>query len=377
MANDDLTEGNRLSDMAFDEVSLVTRGANQDAKVVLFKGDLEDDGSNGGDDLSKGCQTDHRGLKKRERCPDCGMVSTGKQGKMRKASMLDKAYELLKGEGFDDTVLDGLEDAIHEPDDPGSTLDDAPTTPVNKENVMPKATDTIDAPERPDLSALPEDVRKALEGYMDEAEGTIGELRKDNEELAEALDEFDEGEGDEFDDDGEPVGKSDLAAMTPEDIAKLDPAMQAIVKAAQAQAEELAEVKKTAESERTRREMTEATELAKSVTTHVGTDNDKLAAALHSIRKNCGEDTHKVIVETLRSANEVAKSGNAVGGEHGGDDGDSSHLSKSSSKIEARAAEIVKADPSISKEEAIVKAAQEDPEAYREYAKQFRNPVAE
>jgi hypothetical protein len=36
-----MSEGNRLSDMDFDEISLVTRPANQLSKVVLYKGDIE------------------------------------------------------------------------------------------------------------------------------------------------------------------------------------------------------------------------------------------------------------------------------------------------------------------------------------------------
>jgi len=72
-----------------------------------------------------------------------------------------------------------------------------------------------------------------------------------------------------------------------------------------------------------------------------------------------------MITETLRSANEIAKSGTPVGSTNGDDNG--TDVSKAAGALEAKRDEIMKADPNISKEAALVKVATENPDLYAEY----------
>lgn len=355
-----MPEGNRLSDMEYDEVSLVPRGANQGAKVVLFKSDALEE-------IEKQCQSDHRSLKKRERCPECAMVSTGKQGKMRKASPIDKVWDILKSEDVPTEALDALDKAIHGEDDPGDTLDDG--KPIIKEHTMPTGTKPT-LPEAIDLSkldGLSDEAKAAITKFQEDTTAAFNEVIKDAEELAEELEAATTADDEDEDEDGE----TDVLKMAPEEIAKLDPVMQSIVKAAQdanTRAETAEGLAKAAEDRRTNDEMTT---LAKSLTTHTATDNEKLSKALVAIKKNCDSDTFTVVEETLRSANELAKTGTSVGGEHGADNAED--ITKGDKDEITKAAEKLMADDSnLTLGAAIVKAAEENPEMYARYVESTR-----
>lgn len=296
--------GNRLSDMVYDEVSLVTRGANQDSLVVLFKADV-------------------------------------------------------------DNPSDDPDEGIHEPPvDPGTLTNG---NNVHKETKMPTGTDTDN--QAPDLSGLPDEVQKSLSKYIDTLQKSNDVLQKDNETLAATLSEFVDEDGnpivEEDDDLIEDATTLDVTKMDAGEIAKLDPVMQSIVKQAQDSARRAEAAETIAKAEQTRREQAESVDLAKSLTTHVGTDNGVLATALLDIKKNCAEATHAMITETLRSANEIAKSGTPVGSTNGDDNG--TDVSKAAGALEAKRDEIMKADPNISKEAALVKVATENPDLYAEY----------
>jgi hypothetical protein len=62
-------EESELTDMELDEISLVTRGANQHAKVVLYKGDKQG-----------GCSTNHMRMKSGNECKECGYVKKNMGG---------------------------------------------------------------------------------------------------------------------------------------------------------------------------------------------------------------------------------------------------------------------------------------------------------
>lgn len=361
MTDDVKKTGNRLSDMEYDEVSLVPRGANQGAKVVLFKSDALEE-------IEKQCQSDHRSLKKRERCPECAMVSTGKQGKMRKASPIDKVWDILKSEDVPTEALDALDKAIHGEDDPGDTLDDG--KPIIKEHTMPTGTKPT-LPEAIDLSkldGLSDEAKAAITKFQEDSTAAFNEVVKDAEELAEELEAATTADDEEDEDED---GETDVLKMAPEEIAKLDPVMQSIVKAAQdanTRAETAEGLAKAAEDRRTNDEMTT---LAKSLTTHTATDNEKLSKALIAIKKNCDADTLTVIEETLRSANELAKTGTSVGGEHGADNAED--ITKGDKdELTAEAEKLMKADSDLSLGEAIVKAAEDNPEMYQRYVESTR-----
>lgn len=62
-----------LSDMEYDEVSLVALAANQEADVVLFKS------------AKRKARCDHSGLAKGEACADCGYVNEPTSKTVRKS----------------------------------------------------------------------------------------------------------------------------------------------------------------------------------------------------------------------------------------------------------------------------------------------------
>ena len=323
--------------MEFDEVSLVTRGANQLAKVVLFKAD--------------GCSCDKPMGKKGKACKECGGMIEKSQ------SFIEKVAAILKNAGVEDTdaatVLDSLEEAVHDNDDPGDTLLDD-EDPATKENAMAEQT------EAPDLSGLPDDIRKSVEGHIAALTGTNAELTKDNTELAEALD----AALTEEDVTEEVEGETDVTKMADDEIAKLDPLMQSIVKQAKIDRAAAEEATTIAKAERDLRETAEMTELAKGMTENVGTDTALLATAMLDIKKNCLEATLAIVEQTIRSANEIAKKGLAPSGGNGTD-----VVSKSAGEtaLESAATELCKADTTLTREAAMLAAAKADPKAYAEH----------
>lgn len=240
-------KGHRLTDMEYDEVSLVTRGANQDAKVVLFKSDIDtaDDGSD-----SLGQQD-----------------STTKETNPMPERKAGKANEIKKvGDGVDLSKLD-------------------PEVKAAVEAEFAKANET----------------QAELLGDAEEMAEVIDELL--------ALDEEDDEEDDDVDHsviipDGDDVEKIDLSKLDAP-VAALISKFQA--DAAQAQADAL-EAMEIAKAEQDRRELGEHVELAKSLTSSIAADNDELGAALMDIRKNCSDDTFKAVEEVIRGANEISKS---------------------------------------------------------------------
>lgn len=59
-----MSDHTELTDMELDEISLVTRGANQHAKVVLFKADKQAE-----------CSTNHKRMKPGNECKECGYIA--------------------------------------------------------------------------------------------------------------------------------------------------------------------------------------------------------------------------------------------------------------------------------------------------------------
>lgn len=66
-----MTDPTYLSDMELDEISLVTRGANPEARVLLYKSDV--DKGTGGDRQAK-CSKNHNRMNPGNTCKECGYV---------------------------------------------------------------------------------------------------------------------------------------------------------------------------------------------------------------------------------------------------------------------------------------------------------------
>lgn len=138
---EEMAEAYELTDMSFDEVSLVKRGANQESKVVLWKSD----------DVSKSC--DHKGLKKGQKCPECGKESASPMGS---------------------TGVFGKEDVA-----PTAVLDEPSTvTPdrsTDQENEMPEATAEM-APDTAEYISGLEAQVIALTAALNDATSTLEKM---------------------------------------------------------------------------------------------------------------------------------------------------------------------------------------------------------
>jgi hypothetical protein len=350
-------EGNRLSDMDFDEVSLVTRGANQDAKVVLFKGD---------DDIEKQCMDDHRKLKKRERCSTCGMVSTGKMGKMRKASVIDKIADVIAGhipEEDQETILDKLSKTLNEPSGNEDTMDEPDT---HKEIQMPVTKDEKEKVTEPDLSGVSDEVKAYIDAIKKDGE----ELLEDNKRLAvvadEAINADNEDDDDDDDDDEDDVEKA---------IAKADPALAGLIRKMQADAAATEERAKAAEmiakAEQDRREGAEMVSLAKSWTGNIGAKHDDLGSALLDIKKNCTEETFSQVETVLKAADEAVKTGELF--KAAGTTGHDTVAGSAEEMIDQKVAELRKADPSLDEVDALSRVLSENRDLYAKYDSERRN----
>lgn len=134
-------DGYELTDMSFDEVSLVRRGANQHAEVVLWKSD-------------GGCH--HKRMKKgMKSCPDCG-------------------------EEMDDDMDHGvMKSAPTAVEERPSTVTDVRST--TQENEMPEATDEL-APETAAYIAQLEDQISSLTAALNDATSTLEKMAEQDDD---------------------------------------------------------------------------------------------------------------------------------------------------------------------------------------------------
>jgi hypothetical protein len=233
-----------------------------------------------------------------------------------------------------------------------------------------------------DKSALPDDVRE----YIDALEEVV--LAKDDEqppndaddELGDEEDYDDEDEvedddGDEEDeadeqpktkakvgkvgksDDGDqegrqPVSKRDVRRV----LAKADPEVRALITKMQTDIDEANAIAKHERDERERREW-----IAKAATLgHINDNPDHLGGLMKALHDKAPDEA-EAVEKLLRSANsQVAKS--SMWDEIGRSGGDFS-----GSALEMKAAEIMKSDPKLSKEQAETRALEADPSLYDEY----------
>jgi hypothetical protein len=225
---------------------------------------------------------------------------------------------------------------------------------------MPQTQDT--ELEAPDLTGVPDEVQAFIAKLAEKN----AELTKDNEELAELLDEeVEEGDEEEdFNEEDEEDDEDEVGKLDPEVIAKLDPAIQAIVKSHEAALDRAARAETIAKAERAIREKAELGEIVKGMTTDIGTDNAKLTEALYAVSKACDPEVYETIEAAITSANEVAKSG---GLKEKGTDRGRDVVSKAASVVDERIAALKKSDPDLSDADALVKVFQADGDLYAQY----------
>jgi len=154
---------------------------------------------------------------------------------------------------------------------------------------------------------------------------------------------------------------ADEFAQEEEDIMKsADPAVVAIVKAAEERAAAAEAIAKAERDFRLEREfVAKAAELP-----HVAADTDSFGAILKTVAESVDEEVFKALMDVLTTANASIESGELF-----------AELGKSSSfdndgpmsEINKVAAKLVDADPSLTPEQAVAKAVATDPTLYNAY----------
>jgi hypothetical protein len=344
----DTSTGNDISDMEFDEVSLVTRGANQGADVLIWKS-AEDAGYTMDAD-----GTIHR--------PDGSVVKTdGVDVDTDKHPLLKRIKAVFSNptqESYDRLMADI-----------GKALTDgapAPTTlrqqDTRKDNTMTIAKADGTTIEAPSLDGLDDDIKKAFSEFIEEVSKTTSELVADNTQMAEAIAKADEDLDDEYDGDEEWVEVEDAdGGVTKVDISKADPATQVLVKSLASRTNKAMEI---AKAEQALRETGEMTVLAKGMTAHLAADADVLGPALLDIRKSCSEETYDAIVAVIKSGEEIAKTGAVM--QNAGADG-SGNDNDVLSKVDAAAKDLMAENEGMTIEVAKAQVLREDPDLYREH----------
>lgn len=265
------TNGNRLTDMEFDEISLVNRPANQLSKVVLFKAD------------------------------------DGKEQKpMRGKKKLDEMY------GDDDK-------------------------PMSKQKMMGEGMGDDEDEDGPmsKSAELPTEVYEYIEA-----------LEASNAELVSELEKMAEGDDDDEDDDED------------KDILKsADPRIVEILKAAEDRAEAAEQIAKAERDYRLEREFIgKAAELDS-----LPVKAEEFGKVLKSVADVVQPDDFNAIMGALTAANSAVASGDLFSelGKSTAFDNDSP-----SSEINKAAAKIIESDPGITREQAIAKAVEANPQLY-------------
>jgi hypothetical protein len=292
-----MTTGNRLTDMEFDEISLVTRPANQLSKVVLFKSDTS----------TEETMTTELEIETTE-----DEMSKGGYGKMamKKKKMKPMAEE--------DMGEDEMED--EEPMDKGSGMKRRGRA-VRKDEGEEEVID------------LPQEVYDYVQA-----------LEAANAELMEQIEKMAEEEVDFFDAESEDIMKS------------ADPRLIEIIKSAQERAEAAEMIAKAERDFRLEREF-----ISKASTlSHLPIDNDDFGKVLKSVADVVDTETYNKIWQVLEAANANISTGNAfkeIGKSTGfHNDGPSTNVEKAAAKIqsdnpnlsrEQAIAKAVENDPSL------------------------------
>jgi hypothetical protein len=310
-----LVKGTRLTDMVIDEISLVPRGANQRADVVLIK---SDDGSNDG--------TTRKGM------PDTSDVhldtanAPAKKKKKKKkgtSHMPQKLRDVLKALDVEETVIGEIDDA-------------------DLDTEYAKA-DDVEAIEAAHAEFKAETMIK-----IDLLEASV--------EAAETL------------------AKADVEVDIEEAIAKSDPAIQAILRkqmvdtaAAVAKAEEATTL---AKMERTERQTAELTSLAKSDMKNIGDTDSNLGGVLLKLSDALSDDpeTFDTVKALFKSASAAIEDSDLL--KEAGKDGPGDSTSTALGKLDTAAqALIAKGDGEMTIEEARMAVLEVQPALYDEYRK--------
>jgi len=297
------TNGNRLTDMEFDEISLVTRPANQLSKVVLFKSDTP--------------EQEH-------------MTSENEQQNEVEKAKGDKMPEELKrrfgvdDESEDDEDEDEMKKAKMPPamDDEEDEEDDMDKMYGSKKM---KKDDVID---------LPSEVYEYIEA-----------LEAANSEMSDQLEKF---------------AAEESEAVDTDILKSADPQIVAIVKAAEDRAAAAEKIAKAERDFRLEREFIgKAAELSA-----LPAEAEAFGKVLKSVAEAVDEATFDTLMTVLTAANEGISTGNLFAelGKASAFDNDGP-----TGEINKAAARLIEANPGLTHEQAVAKAVDANPSLYNEY----------
>jgi len=297
------TNGNRLTDMEFDEISLVTRPANQLSKVVLFKSDTP--------------EQEH-------------MTSENEQQNEVEKAKGDKMPEELKrrfgidDESEDDEDEDEMKKAKMPPamDDEDDEEDDMDKMYGSKKM---KKDDVID---------LPSEVYEYIEA-----------LEAANSEMSDQLEKF---------------AAEESEAVDTDILKSADPQIVAIVKAAEDRAAAAEKIAKAERDFRLEREFIgKAAELSA-----LPAEAEAFGKVLKSVAEAVDEATFDTLMTVLTAANEGISTGNLFAelGKASAFDNDGP-----TGEINKAAARLIEANPGLTHEQAVAKAVDANPSLYNEY----------
>lgn len=298
------TNGNRLTDMEFDEISLVTRPANQLSKVVLFKSDTP--------------EQEH-------------MTSENEQTAEVEKAKGDKMPEELKRRfGIDD-----------------ESEDDEDEDEMKKAKMPPAMDDEEDE----------EDDMDKMYGSKKMKKDDVIDLPSEVYEYIEAL----EAANSELSDQLEKAAAEVAAEPVDTDILKsADPEIVAIVKAAEDRAVAAEQIAKAERDFRLEREfIAKAAELSA-----LPAEAEAFGKVLKSVAEAVDEDTFNTLMTVLTAANEGISTGNLFAelGKASAFDNDGP-----TSEINKAAARLIESNPGLSHEQAVAKAVDANPSLYNEY----------
>ena len=283
---------NRLTDMEFDEISLVTRPANQLSKVVLFKSDEQQEQS---------VTTE----------VDKGM------GKMKKKPMTDEEIMAMSDEEMA-SMTDGEEETMKKS-----------KRPMKKGDVLE------DEEVSEDVIDLPNEVFE----YISALESANAELLDQVEKLA----------------------KSAEVVAEEEDIMKsADPQIVALVKSFEERAKAAETIAKSERDFRLEREF-----VSKASTLNaLPIESDSFGKVLKGVAESVSSEQFKVLWEVLSAANSALAESNLFTevGKSGDFDNDGA-----TSPINKAAERILATTPNLTREQAIAKALEADPNLYSAY----------
>jgi len=297
------TNGNRLTDMEFDEISLVTRPANQLSKVVLFKSDTP--------------EQEH-------------MTSENEQQNEVEKAKGDKMPEELKRRfGIDD-----------------ESEDDEDEDEMKKAKMPPAMDDEEDE----------EDDMDKMYGSKKMKKDDVIDLPSEVYEYIEAL----EAANSEMSDQLEKFAAEESEAVDTDILKSADPQIVAIVKAAEDRAAAAEKIAKAERDFRLEREFIgKAAELSA-----LPAEAEAFGKVLKSVAEAVDEATFDTLMTVLTAANEGISTGNLFAelGKASAFDNDGP-----TGEINKAAARLIEANPNLSHEQAVAKAVDANPSLYNEY----------